>query len=73
VRAGLARVIRDLNRKIGDWPELELRFRTLLDLAIKVRHQDHRQRGPKVHSLLRVRRGRAHQQRQGLSPQYNDP
>jgi len=49
----LGRVIRDLNRKIkirGE-PELEARFAGLRDLAVKVRHQDHRQRGPKVYSL----------------------
>jgi IS5 family transposase len=30
---------------------LKARFARLLDLAIKVRHQDHRERGPKVYSL----------------------
>ena len=34
-----------------DNPELEARFAPLRDLAVKVRHQDHRQRGPKVYSL----------------------
>src|SRR6516165_1674456 len=49
----LGRVIRDLSRKIkirGE-PELDARFAPLRDLAVKVRHQDHRQRGPKVYSL----------------------
>ena len=47
----LGRVIRDINRKIKDQPELEARFTPLRDLAIRVRHQEHRQRGPKVYSL----------------------
>jgi IS5 family transposase len=51
LRTRLGRVIRDINRKIDGRPELEARFGHLLDLAIKVRHQDHRQRGPKVYSL----------------------
>jgi IS5 family transposase len=51
LRTRLGRVIRDINRKIDGRPELEARFGRLLDLAIKVRHQDHRQRGPKVYSL----------------------
>jgi transposase, IS5 family len=51
LRTRLGRVIRDINRKIDGHPELEVRFGHLLDLAIKVRHQDHRQRGPKVYSL----------------------
>jgi IS5 family transposase len=51
LRTRLGRVIRDINRKIDGHPELEARFGRLLDLAIKVRHQDHRQRGPKVYSL----------------------
>ena len=51
LRTRLGRVIRDINRKIDVHPELEARFGRLLDLAIKVRHQDHRQRGPKVYSL----------------------
>ena len=44
-------MIRDINRKTDGHPALEARFAHLLDLAIKVRHQDHRQRGPKVYSL----------------------
>jgi IS5 family transposase len=51
LRTRLGRVIRDIRRKIDGHPELEVRFGHLLDLAIKVRHQDHRQRGPKVYSL----------------------
>ncbi len=51
LRTRLGRVIRDINRKIKGEPELEARFARLRDLAVKVRHQDHRQRGPKVYSL----------------------
>ena len=51
LRTRLGRLIRDLNRKTDGHPELEARFAHLLDLAIKVRHQDHRQRGPKVYTL----------------------
>jgi IS5 family transposase len=51
LRTRLGRVIRDINRKTEGLPELEARFRPLLDLAIKVRHQDQRQRGPKVYAL----------------------
>jgi IS5 family transposase len=51
LRTRLGRVIRDINRKIEGDGELEARFEPLLDLAVKVRHQDHRQRGPKVYSL----------------------
>jgi IS5 family transposase len=51
LRTRLGRLIRDINRKIDGRPELEARFAPLLDLAIKVRHQDHRQRGPKVYAL----------------------
>jgi IS5 family transposase len=47
----LGRVIRDINRKVKGQPELEARLAPLRDLAVKVRHQDHRQRGPKVYSL----------------------
>jgi len=53
LRTRLGRVIRDLNRKIrirGE-PELDTRFAPLRDLVVRVRHQDHRQRGPKVYSL----------------------
>jgi len=51
LRTRLGRVIRDIRRKIEGRPELEARFGPLLDLAVKVRLQDHRQRGPKVYSL----------------------
>jgi transposase, IS5 family len=51
LRTRLGRVIRDIRRKIEGNPALEERFGPLLDLALRVRHQDHRQRGPKVYSL----------------------
>ena len=51
LRTRLGRLIRDINRKTDGHPELEARFAPLLGLAIKVRHQDHRQRGPKVYAL----------------------
>ena len=51
LRTRLGRVIRDVGRRIEGDAELQARFAPLLDLAIKVRHQDHRQRGPKVYSL----------------------
>jgi len=51
LRTRLGRVIRDINRKIDGNSELKDSFAHLLDLAIKVRHQDHRQRGPKVYAL----------------------
>jgi IS5 family transposase len=51
LRTRLGRVIRDVRRKIEGNPALEDRFATLLALAHRVRHQDHRQRGPKVYSL----------------------
>jgi IS5 family transposase len=51
LRTRLGRVIRDISRKIADQPELRDRFAHLLDLAVKVRNQDHRQRGPKVYAL----------------------
>lgn len=51
LRTRLGRVIRDIGRKIDGDDKLQARFAPLLDLAIKVRHQDHRQRGPKVYSL----------------------
>lgn len=51
LRARLGRVIRDIRRRIEGKPELEARFRALLDLAVKVRLQDQRQRGHKVYSL----------------------
>jgi IS5 family transposase len=51
LRTRLGRVIRDIERRIDGKPELEDRFRSLLQLARRVRFQDHRQRGPKVYSL----------------------
>ncbi len=51
LRTRLGRVIRDINRQIDGDEALQACFAPLIDLAIKVRHQDHRQRGPKVYSL----------------------
>jgi len=51
LRTRLGRVIRDIRRKIAGRPDLQARFNPLLDLAVKVSIQDHRQRGPKVYSL----------------------
>jgi len=51
LRTRLGRVIRDVRRRIAGKPELEARFRPLLDLAVKVRLQNQRQRGHKVYSL----------------------
>jgi transposase, IS5 family len=51
LRTRLGRLIRDIGRQIAGLPELQARFAHLLDLAVKVRHQDQRQRGPKVYSL----------------------
>ena len=51
LRTRLGRVIRDIRRRIEGDGELEARFAHFLDLALKVRLQDQRQRGPKVYSL----------------------
>jgi transposase, IS5 family len=51
LRTRLGRVIRDIRRKIDGDARLQARFNPLLDLAVKVSVQDHRQRGPKVYSL----------------------
>ena len=51
LRTRLGRVIRDIRRKIEGDIRLEDRFGPLLDLAHRVRHQEQRQRGPKVYSL----------------------
>jgi len=51
LRTRLGRVIRDIRRKIADRPMLQERFADLLALAVRVRFQDHRQRGPKVYAL----------------------
>ena len=51
LRTRLGRVIRDIRRKIEGDAALQARFGHLLDLAVKVRVQDQRQRGPKVYAL----------------------
>jgi len=51
LRTRLGRLIRDINRKIEGDPALERRFAPLRSLAIKIRFQNHRQRGPKLYSL----------------------
>jgi IS5 family transposase len=51
LRTRLGRVIRDIRRKIDGDAVCQARFNPLLDLAVKVSVQDHRQRGPKVYSL----------------------
>jgi IS5 family transposase len=51
LRIRLGRVIRDIRRKIAGNAALEKRFADLLALAMRVRFQDHRQRGPKVYAL----------------------
>jgi transposase, IS5 family len=51
LRTRLGRVIRDIRRKTEGDPALEDRFGPLLDLALRVRHQEQRQRGPKIYSL----------------------
>jgi IS5 family transposase len=51
LRTRLGRIIRDIRRKIEGDPALEDCFGPLLDLAHRVRHQEQRQRGPKVYSL----------------------
>jgi len=51
LRTRLGRVIRDIRRKSEGDPALEDRFSPLLDLALRVRHQEQHQRGPKVYSL----------------------
>jgi transposase, IS5 family len=47
LRTRLGRVIRDIRRQIEADPALEDRFGPLLDLALRVRYQEQRQRGPK--------------------------
>jgi IS5 family transposase len=51
LRTRLGRIIRDIRRNIAGNAALEDRFGPLLDLALRVRHQEQRQRGPKVYSL----------------------
>jgi hypothetical protein len=64
LRIRLGRVIRDIRRKIDGHPDLQARFGSSLDLAVKVSLQDHRQRGGE--GLFHPRsRGQMHRQRQG--------
>lgn len=51
LRTRLGRLIRDIRRKIDSDAVLEDRFANLLDLAVKVRHQEQHQRGPKIYAL----------------------
>src|SRR4030081_2926160 len=51
LRVRLGRGIRDIRRKIAGNDRLEQRFADLLALAVRVRFQDHRQRGPKIYAL----------------------
>jgi IS5 family transposase len=51
LRARLGRVIRDVRRKIKGNAALEERFEPLRSLAIRVRQQTQRQRGPKVECI----------------------
>jgi IS5 family transposase len=51
LRTRLGRVIRDIRRKIAGDAVLKARFGPLLDLALRVRFQDQRQRGHKVYAL----------------------
>jgi IS5 family transposase len=51
LRTRLGRIIRDIARQTDGKAELQARFAHLLDLATKVRLQDHRRRGPKVYAL----------------------
>jgi len=51
LRTRLGRLIRDLNRKIAGDPALSERFAPLRSLAVRIRFQNQRQRGPKVYSL----------------------
>ena len=51
LRTRRGHIIRDIRRKIEGNTALEDRFGSLLDLALRIRHQDQHQRGPKVYSL----------------------
>ena len=51
LRTRLGRIVRDIRRKIEGNTVLEDRFGPLLYLALRIRHQGQRQRGPKVYSL----------------------
>lgn len=51
LRTRLGPVIRDIHRKIAGKPALEARALPMPCLAVRVRFQDHRQRGPKLCAL----------------------
>jgi IS5 family transposase len=51
LRIRLGRIVRDIRRKTASDDALKARFGPLLDLALRVRHQDRRQRGHKVYAL----------------------
>ena len=68
LRIRLGRVIRDIRRKIGDNEALRERFADLLALAVRVRFQDHRQRGPKVYPPHSCRHGISRPQSPGEVP-----
>jgi IS5 family transposase len=51
LRVRLGRVIRDIRRRIAGNAVLRQRFADWLALAVRVRFQDHQQRGPKVYAL----------------------
>jgi len=51
LRIRLGRVIRDIRRKIAGEEALQRRFADSLALAVRLRFQDHRQRGSKVYVL----------------------
>jgi hypothetical protein len=59
LRTRLGRIIRDIRRQIDGDPALEDRFGPLLDLALRVRHQEQRQ------STRCTPRGGVYRQRQG--------
>lgn len=52
LRTYLGRVIRDIRRKITGEEDQQAAFAQLLLLAHSVRHQQQRQRGKKIYSLL---------------------
>jgi transposase, IS5 family len=54
LRTRFGRVIRDIRRKIAGNPALVERFADRRALAVRVRFQDHRQRGPQVYALHAV-------------------
>ncbi|BDA83441.1 IS5 family transposase [Aureimonas sp. SA4125] len=51
LRTRLGRLMRDIRRKTAGNAGLEERFAGLLSLSMRLLHQKHRQRGPKVYSL----------------------